>query len=316
MEENISVSGVIYVIYTVTLNPSLDYMVETESFKVGCLNRSKKETITEGGKGINVSCVLKELGIKTKALGFAAGFTGEEVVARIKKRNIKTGFIMLEKGITRINVKINGKNETELNGMGPEIEEEDFEKLISLFDEAKKGDVFIFSGSAPKSKIKNMYERMAFEAHKREIRFAVDSEGQNLLSTLKYKPFLIKPNLKELEDIFNAKIETDEGVIAYGKKLQCYDGDGAENVLVSMGKQGAVLLCGDGRIMRHKAPKGNVVSTLGAGDSMLAGFMAGMELYNDHEKAFMLAAAAGSACAFSAGLPEKAKIMEVLKAIV
>jgi len=306
---------VIDVIFTVTLNPSLDYMVETENFKIGTLNRSRKETVTEGGKGINVSCVLNELGIKTKVLGFAAGFTGEEVISRVEKRNIESGFIMLEKGLTRINVKIQGKNETELNGMGPEIEEVHFEKLIKLFDEAKKGDMFVFSGSVPKSKIKNMYERMAFEAHKRGIKFIVDTEGQNLLSTLKYKPFLIKPNLKELEDIFNAKIETDEGVIAYGKKLQCYDGDGAENVLISMGKQGAVLLCGDGRIMRHKAPKGSVVSTVGAGDSMLAGFAAGMELYGDFEEAFLLAAAAGSACAFSVGTPEKAKIMEVLNLI-
>lgn len=302
-------------IFTVTLNPSIDYVVETENFKVGCLNRSKKEYAVAGGKGINVSCVLKELGVETKALGFAAGFTGNEIIRILNQKGIKNNFVVLEKGMTRINVKINGKNETEINGKGPEISEREFNWLKETLDEAKQGDMIVFSGSVPKSGVENMYEKMAQTADKKGIRFIADTEGKKLLSTLKYKPFMVKPNLKELEEIFGAKIETDEGIIAYGRKLQEFEGGGAENVLISMGKEGAVLLCGDGRILRKKAPKGNVLSAVGSGDSMVAGFAAGMELYGDYEKAFALACACGSACAFSIGTPTKEKINEVLSLI-
>ena len=302
-------------IFTVTLNPSIDYVVETENFKIGCLNRSKNEYAVAGGKGINVSCVLKELGVETKALGFAAGFTGNEIIRILNQKGIKNNFVVLEKGMTRINVKINGKNETEINGKGPEISEREFNWLREILEEAKKGDMLILSGSVPQSNVKDMYEKLAESANKKGIRFIVDTEGKKLLSTLKYKPFMVKPNLKELEEIFGAKIETDEGIIAYGRKLQYYDGGGAENVLISMGKEGAVLLCGDGRILRKKAPKGNVLSTVGSGDSMVAGFAAGIELYGDYEKAFKLACACGSACAFSIGTPTKEKINEVLSLI-
>lgn len=302
-------------IFTVTLNPSIDYVVETENFKIGCLNRSKNEYAVAGGKGINVSCVLKELGVETKALGFAAGFTGNEIIRILNQKGIKNNFVVLEKGMTRINVKINGKNETEINGKGPEISEREFNWLREILEEAKKGDMLILSGSVPQSNVKDMYEKLAESANKKGIRFIADTEGKKLLSTLKYKPFMVKPNLKELEEIFGAKIETDEGIIAYGRKLQYYDGGGAENVLISMGKEGAVLLCGDGRILRKKAPKGNVLSTVGSGDSMVAGFAAGIELYGDYEKAFKLACACGSACAFSIGTPTKEKINEVLSLI-
>jgi 1-phosphofructokinase len=299
-------------IFTVTLNPSIDYTMEADSFKIGCLNRSRGEFAREGGKGINVSCVLKALGIETKALGFVGGFTGKEIARLVEEKGIKNGFITVDRGITRINVKISGKNETEINGSGPEISEADFQRLWAMFDEAKKGDMFIFSGSAPKSAVKNVYERLAQRACEKGVSFIVDTEGQQLLSTLKYEPFMVKPNLKELEDIFGAKIETDEGIIAYGKKLQQGKTGGAQNVLISMGKDGAVLLCSDGRVLKTKAPKGKVISTVGSGDSMVAGFAAGMQLYGDYEKAFRLALAAGSACAFSRGMPEKGKIMEVL----
>lgn len=302
-------------IFTVTLNPSIDYVVETENFKIGCLNRSKNEYAVAGGKGINVSCVLKELGVETKALGFVAGFTGNEIIRILNQKGIKNNFVVLEKGMTRINVKINGKNETEINGKGPEISEREFNWLREILEEAKKGDMLILSGSVPQSNVKDMYEKLAESANKKGIRFIADTEGKKLLSTLKYKPFMVKPNLKELEEIFGAKIETDEGIIAYGRKLQYYDGGGAENVLISMGKEGAVLLCGDGRILRKKAPKGNVLSTVGSGDSMVAGFAAGIELYGDYEKAFKLACACGSACAFSIGTPAKEKINEVLRRI-
>ena len=302
-------------IFTVTLNPSIDYVVETENFKIGCLNRSKNEYAVAGGKGINVSCVLKELGVETKALGFAAGFTGNEIIRILNQKGIKNNFVVLEKGMTRINVKINGKNETEINGKGPEISEREFNWLREILEEAKKGDMLILSGSVPQRNVKDMYEKLAESANKKGIRFIADTEGKKLLSTLKYKPFMVKPNLKELEEIFGAKIETDEGIIAYGRKLQYYDGGGAENVLISMGKEGAVLLCGDGRILRKKAPKGNVLSTVGSGDSMVAGFAAGIELYGDYEKAFKLACACGSACAFSIGTPTKEKINEVLSLI-
>ncbi len=302
-------------IFTVTLNPSIDYVVETENFKIGCLNRSKNEYAVAGGKGINVSCVLKELGVETKALGFAAGFTGNEIIRILNQKGIKNNFVVLEKGMTRINVKINGKNETEINGKGPEISEREFNWLREILEEAKKGDMLILSGSVPQSNVKDMYEKLAESANKKGIRFIADTEGKKLLSTLKYKPFMVKPNLKELEEIFGAKIETDEGIIAYGRKLQYYDGGGAENVLISMGKEGAVLLCGDGRILRKKAPKGNVLSTVGSGDSMVAGFAAGIEIYGDYEKAFKLACACGSACAFSIGTPTKEKINEVLRLI-
>ena len=299
-------------IFTVTLNPSIDYVVETENFKIGCLNRSKKEYVVAGGKGINVSCVLKELDVETKALGFSAGFTGNEIIRILNQKGIKNNFVVLEKGMTRINVKINGKNETEINGRGPEISEREFNWLREILEEAKKGDMLVLSGSVPQSDVKDMYEKLAETANKNGIRFIADTEGKKLLSTLKYKPSMVKPNLKELEEIFGAKIETDEGIIAYGRKLQYYDGGGAENVLISMGKEGAVLLCGDGRILRKKAPKGNVLSTVGSGDSMVAGFAAGIELYGDYEKAFNLACACGSACAFSIGTPTKEKINEVL----
>ena len=302
-------------IFTVTLNPSIDYVVETENFKIGCLNRSKNEYAVAGGKGINVSCVLKELGVETKALGFAAGFTGNEIIRILNQKGIKNNFVVLEKGMTRINVKINGKNETEINGKGPEISEREFNWLREILEEAKKGDMLILSGSVPQSNVEDMYEKLAESANKKGIRFIADTEGKKLLSTLKYKPFMVKPNLKELEEVFGAKIETDEGIIAYGRKLQYYDGGGAENVLISMGKEGAVLLCGDGRILREKAPKGNVLSTVGSGDSMVAGFAAGIELYGDYEKAFKLACACGSACAFSIGTPTKEKINEVLSLI-
>lgn len=302
-------------IFTVTLNPSIDYVVETENFKIGCLNRSKNEYAVAGGKGINVSCVLKELGVETKALGFAAGFTGNEIIRILNQKGIKNNFVVLEKGMTRINVKINGKNETEINGKGPEISEREFNWLREILEEAKKGDMLILSGSVPQSNVEDMYEKLAESANKKGIRFIADTEGKKLLSTLKYKPFMVKPNLKELEEVFGAKIETDEGIIAYGRKLQYYDGGGAENVLISMGKEGAVLLCGDGRILRKKAPKGNVLSTVGSGDSMVAGFAAGIELYGDYEKAFKLACACGSACAFSIGTPTKEKINEVLSLI-
>lgn len=302
-------------IFTVTLNPSIDYVVETENFKIGCLNRSKNEYAVAGGKGINVSCVLKELGVETKALGFVAGFTGNEIIRILNQKGIKNNFVVLEKGMTRINVKINGKNETEINGKGPEISEREFNWLREILEEAKKGDMLILSGSVPQSNVKDMYEKLAESANKKGIRFIADTEGKKLLSTLKYKPFMVKPNLKELEEIFGAKIETDEGIIAYGRKLQYYDGGGAENVLISMGKEGAVLLCGDGRILRKKAPKGNVLSTVGSGDSMVAGFAAGIEIYGDYEKAFKLACACGSACAFSIGTPTKEKINEVLRLI-
>lgn len=302
-------------IFTVTLNPSIDYVVETENFKIGCLNRSKNEYAVAGGKGINVSCVLKELGVETKALGFVAGFTGNEIIRILNQKGIKNNFVVLEKGMTRINVKINGKNETEINGKGPEISEREFNWLREILEEAKKGDMLILSGSVPQSNVKDMYEKLAESANKKGIRFIADTEGKKLLSTLKYKPFMVKPNLKELEEVFGAKIETDEGIIAYGRKLQYYDGGGAENVLISMGKEGAVLLCGDGRILRKKAPKGNVLSTVGSGDSMVAGFAAGIELYGDYEKAFKLACACGSACAFSIGTPAKEKINEVLSLI-
>ena len=302
-------------IFTVTLNPSIDYVVETENFKIGCLNRSKNEYAVAGGKGINVSCVLKELGVETKALGFVAGFTGNEIIRILNQKGIKNNFVVLEKGMTRINVKINGKNETEINGKGPEISEREFNWLREILEEAKKGDMLILSGSVPQSNVEDMYEKLAESANKKGIRFIADTEGKKLLSTLKYKPFMVKPNLKELEEIFGAKIETDEGIIAYGRKLQYYDGGGAENVLISMGKEGAVLLCGDGRILRKKAPKGNVLSTVGSGDSMVAGFAAGIELYGDYEKTFKLACACGSACAFSIGTPTKEKINEVLSLI-
>lgn len=302
-------------IFTVTLNPSIDYVVETENFKIGCINRSKNEYAVAGGKGINVSCVLKELGVETKALDFAAGFTGNEIIRILNQKGIKNNFVVLEKGMTRINVKINGKNETEINGKGPEISEREFNWLREILEEAKKGDMLILSGSVPQSNVEDMYEKLAESANKKGIRFIADTEGKKLLSTLKYKPFMVKPNLKELEEVFGAKIETDEGIIAYGRKLQYYDGGGAENVLISMGKEGAVLLCGDGRILRKKAPKGNVLSTVGSGDSMVAGFAAGIELYGDYEKAFKLACACGSACAFSIGTPAKEKINEVLSLI-
>lgn len=313
--ESIGFKGVILLIYTVTLNPSIDYIVQVENFKQGGLNRCIHEDIKEGGKGINVSIVLNNLGIETKALGFIAGFTGREIEDRITKRGIENAFVVAQKGLSRINIKVQGKNETEINGMGPFVSENDFKKLLMLMDSATENDMFIFSGSTPQSTINDMYERLCLKAAEKNIPFVVDTIGSNLLSTLKYKPLFVKPNKKELEDIFNAKIETDEGAIAYGKKLQSFEGGGARNVIISMGKDGAVLLCEDGRIIRKKAPKGRQVNTVGSGDSMVAGFAAGIIMYEDYERAFALGVAAGSACAFETGMPSKESIFEVLEKV-
>lgn len=299
-------------IYTITFNPALDYISQVDSFKIGKINRTKTERILPGGKGLNVSTVLNNLEIKNTALGFIAGFTGEELKRNIEQRGIKTDFIKVEKGITRINVKIISNEETALNGNGPEIAKENIEELLKKIEKVEKEDTVIISGNIPKCINNNIYEIICEKLEKNKVRFIVDSSKELLLSVLKYKPFLIKPNKEELEETFNTKIETKEDIIANAKKLQEM---GAQNVLISLGGDGAILLTSKNEKYFSEAPKGKVINTVGAGDSMVAGFIAGYQKSGDFEYAFKMGIAAGSASAFSMDLATAEQVANLLKEI-
>lgn len=299
-------------IYTITFNPALDYISQVDKFEIGKINRTKTEKILPGGKGLNVSTVLKNLGIKSTALGFIAGFTGDELKKDIEQRGIKTDFIKVEKGITRINVKISSKEETALNGNGPEIAEEDIKKLLGKIEKIKKEDMVILAGNIPKCINNNIYEIICKTLEQNNVRFIVDATKELLMNVLKYKPFLIKPNKEELEETFNEKIETKEDIVAHAKKLQSM---GAQNVLISLGGDGAILVTTKDEVYFSKAPKGKVVNTVGAGDSMVAGFIAGYEKSGDLEQAFKMGIATGSASAFSMHLATEEEVADLLKEI-
>ena len=299
-------------IYTITFNPALDYISQVENFKIGKINRTKTEKILPGGKGLNVSTVLKNLGIESTALGFIAGFTGKELKRNIEEKGIKTDFIKVEKGITRINVKISSNEETALNGNGPEITEEDINKLLEKIEKITKEDMVILAGNIPRCINNDIYEIICKTLERTNVTFVVDATKELLMNVLKYKPFLIKPNKEELEETFKEKIETKEEIIVHAKKLQLI---GAQNVLISLGGEGAILLTTEGKEFYSKAPKGKVLNTVGAGDSMVAGFIAGYEKSGDFEQAFKMGIATGSASSFSMNLATAEEVANLLKEI-
>ena len=296
-------------IYTVTFNPAIDYVVRTEEMKVGVVNRTESEEIYFGGKGLNVSIILNELGIKSEALGFVAGFTGEAIENGMAKDGIKTDFVHLNNGFSRINVKIQSSFETEINGQGPEISEENIEELFKKLNKIQDGDTIVLAGSIPASLPSDIYERILEYLKNKKIRAIVDATGDVLMNVLQYKPFLIKPNNFELEEIFGVELKTAEDVSEYALKLKEM---GAVNVLVSMAGDGAILADENGKIHACGVCSGTVKNSVGAGDSMVAGFIAGCEK-KSYEYALKLGTAAGGATAFSDGLAKKDLIYSLLE---
>lgn len=308
-------------IYTVTFNPSLDYVVSVDNFISGTINRTTSEVIYAGGKGINVSSVLSELGVENTALGFVAGFTGDRIIQLLEEKLVRTDFIRVKNGVSRINVKLRSfsydnktdhcisKEETEINGQGPTVSENELAQLMNQIYALKEDDVLIISGSVSKGVSQNIYADMVKICNQKNVRVVVDASSALLWHTLEYAPFLIKPNLYELGDIFNREIDTHEEIIFYAKELK---NRGACNVLVSAGEEGAILVAEDGNVYVMPAPKGEVINSVGAGDSMVAGFLAEYLSSGDYEKALKLGIAAGSATAFSEGLAIRAEIEELL----
>ena len=300
-------------IYTVTFNPSLDYIVSVDDFKLGLTNRTSSELILPGGKGTNVSTVLKNLGFESTALGFVAGFTGNEIVKRLNDMGIKSDFISIENGISRINLKLKSIDGTEINGAGPDISEEKVNELMDKLNQLKEGDVLVLAGSIPSSMSDNIYRDIMADLKDRGVMIVVDATKDLLLNVLEYHPFLIKPNNHELGEIFDVKLTTREEVIPYGRKLQ---EKGARNVLVSMAGEGAVLIAEDGQVFDAPAPKGKLINGVGAGDSMVAGFVAGWIENQDYEYAFHMGVASGSASAFSENLATKEEIINVYNQVM
>ncbi len=286
-------------IYTLTLNPSLDYIVTVPDFKLGVVNRTNKEIIYPGGKGINVSIVLKNLGMKSTILGFVAGFTGEEIRRRVKELGCEEELILVDNGYSRINLKLRSNEESEINGMGPVIHPEFLDDMHQKLSTLKKGDVLVLSGSIPVSMPDTIYSDILEFVKEKGVMVTVDATKELLVNTLEYRPFLIKPNKQELEEIFGTTLSDKKEVIKYARKLQ---EKGARNVLVSMAGDGAVLVTENGKSYESAAPKGKVVNSVGAGDSMVAGFLYGYLVFYDYEKAFHMGIATGSASAFSEGL--------------
>lgn len=297
-------------IYTVTFNPALDYIVRVEQFNVGEVNRAAYSEIMAGGKGVNVSLVLRNLGHESTALGFAAGFTGEKLVRDLKDKGCRTDFIFLEQGMTRINVKIKGQEETEINGEGPEITPMAIRAMMIKLERLREGDILILSGSIPKTLPEDIYEKVIVRQQGKNVRIVVDATKNLLKETLEYHPFLIKPNHHELGELFGMTISNPEEALSYAEKLQQM---GAVNVLVSMAGEGAVLLDEYGNKHMSPAPEGRLVNSVGAGDSMVAGFIAGYLETKDYEQAFRMGIAAGSASAFSEFLATREETMEVLE---
>lgn len=298
-------------IYTVTCNPSLDYGVTVEGFEMHKTNRTTTESMVVGGKGINVSIVMKNLGIASTALGFQGGFVGEEIGRQIDKMGIVAELIPVEQGNSRINVKLVNHEGTEINGIGPAVSEEERQKLMEKLERLQKGDVVVLAGSIPATLPVDFYGQIAKRMEKKGVDVVVDATGEVLRNVLPWHPFLIKPNRDELEDFFGVSIHTKEEVLVYAKELQ---GLGAKNVLVSMAGDGALLLAEDGSVYKSGPLKGVLVNGVGAGDSMVAGFLAGwMSSDKSYEKAFQMAVAAGSASAFSEGLATREKVEELLR---
>ena len=297
-------------IYTVTLNPSIDYIVRLDKLTTGITNRTTAEEYYYGGKGINVSLVLAELDIDSTAYGFVAGFTGKAIENGIRNDHIITDFIKLKEGISRINIKIKAGEETEINGQGPHITEMELERLLQKIDRIQGGDTLVLAGSIPNTMPDDVYERMMERIARKKVRFVVDATKKLLVNSLKYKPFLIKPNRQELSEIFDVEVKTEDDIVKYAKELEKM---GAQNVLISLGGEGAMLIDEFGN--KHKAGvlKEKVVNTVGSGDSMVAGFIAGYEKTGDYSYALKLGSVCGNATAFLPGLATKEKINELLE---
>ena len=299
-------------IYTVTFNPSLDYIVSVDNFTCGIVNRTTDEIIFPGGKGINVSMVLKNLGFENTALGFLAGFTGNRIQDLLEEKGVRADFISVEKGISRINVKLRSNEETEINGQGPEIPEKKVEELMKQLSALGEGDVLFLAGSIPSSMADDANQKNMEMLDSKGIRIVVDATRDLLMKVLPYHPFLIKPNNHELGEIFGVELKTRESVVPYAKQLQK---KGAQNVLVSMAGEGAVLVAASGEVFEAPAPKGKLINGVGAGDSMVAGFMAGYMEKEDYLHAFHMGIAAGSASAFSENLATREEIASVYEQI-
>ena len=270
-------------IYTVTFNPSLDYTIHVENFELGKVNRTVQEDIYAGGKGINVSMVLKNLGYETTAFGFLSGFTGQEIERLLKEKGISTEFIHIENGTSRINLKIRSDVESEINGMGPVIRKEDLELLYEQLDTLKDDDVLVLAGSIPSGMPQSIYRDIMSRLQSKRIKIAVDATKDLLMNVLAYHPFVIKPNNHELSEIFDVTIDSKEKAVVYAKELQK---KGAQNVIVSMAGEGAVFVGSDGSVFTSEAPHGVVKNSVGAGDSMVAGFLAGYLAKGDYAEAF------------------------------
>ena len=299
-------------IYTVTFNPAIDYVVELVSFNIGEINRTTREYMNLGGKGVNVSRVLTNLEVPNVALGFVAGFTGDALRNGLERMGVKTDFISLEEGNTRINVNIKGVEETDINARGPEIPNSAIDELFKKLDNLQSGDTLVLAGSIPTSLPNDMYERIMERLYGKGIRFVVDGTRDLLVKSLKYEPFIIKPNNHELGEIFGLELTTDNAIIYYARELKK---QGAKNVLISMAGDGAILV--DENDVAHKigTPKGKVKNSVGAGDSMVAGFCAGYLEKGDYKYALRMGTAAGSASAFSESLATKQEVIDLLNKI-
>ncbi|MFV0465697.1 MAG: 1-phosphofructokinase [Lachnospiraceae bacterium] len=296
-------------IYTVTFNPSLDYIISLSEFSLGSINRTETEHMLPGGKGINVSIVLNNLEIESKALGFIAGFTGREIEHRTQQFGCSTDFIELSSGLSRINVKLSMKPETEINGQGPIITEVAVHQLFQQLDALTSEDILILAGSIPNTMPNTIYEEILERMQENGCKIVVDATGDLLVRVLKYHPFLIKPNHHELAEIFQTTFKNEDDLIFYTRKIQEM---GARNVLISMAGDGAILLDETGAIHKSPAPKGTLVNSVGAGDSMVAGFVTGYLKNADYREAFYMGVATGSASAFSKDLATKPEVMELL----
>lgn len=300
-------------VYTITFNPALDYVLKVENLNTGGINRSYEEELYYGGKGINVSAVLTRLGVENKALGFIAGFTGKELEKRLKADGIDCDFALLSGGMTRINVKIKSDVETDINANGPEINKGDIEALMTKLEGIQSGDFLVLAGSVPEALPEDIYEKIMSRLDSRGVKFVVDTTGKLLMNALKFRPFLIKPNHLELGALFGGETESEEDIIKYAKKLQSL---GARSVLISRAEKGAILIDENKRISKINAVQGKAVNSVGSGDSMVAGFLAGYIKTADYSLALRLGAACGSATAFSEGLASKEMIDKIYEKLI
>lgn len=296
-------------INTITLNPCLDYVVRVDEFNLGGTNRTSKEEIYPGGKGINVATVAKNLGQEVRAFGFLSGFTGKELQRMISEKGLRDEFVFLNDGMTRINIKLKSGQETEINGQGPSITPQDLDKLYAKLENLGEGEFLVLAGSIPNTLPKDIYKTIMEKFAYKKFNFVVDATGDLLLNVLELRPFLVKPNIHELEELFGEKIDSIEEVAVHARKLQTL---GAQNVIVSMGKEGALLLTQDNHMFTRSVPKGKLINSVGSGDSMVAGFISKYIDTKDFELAFKWAVASGSATAFSNDLASNQAVMELL----